>query len=482
VAADLALPAIARRRRKVVLYNPRAVFFTMPLGPLAVASHLPESRYDVAVVDGRLEADPIEAVLSHLEGALCLGVSVLTGAPIRDALEISRAAKARFPKLPVVWGGWHPSLFSTECLDEPSVDVTVSGQGEETFLELLGRLEGGDALVGCAGTTYRGTDGTAVRNPPRTFLDVGVFSPLNFDLLSLERYFALKGKRQIDYIASQGCRFRCAFCADPYVYGRQWSGLSPERMGEELEKLWRTWSFTDVNFQDETFFTRLDRVEAIAEEFLRRSLRFTWAGTMRADQGERLTDAAMAAARRSGLRRVIIGVESGSQETIDRIRKDIRLDQVIRVAEKCLRHGVAVNFPFIVCFPFESDESIRASLEMARRLRAMSPTFKTPIFYFKPYPGIPITEEAVREGYRPPRTLEEWARFDIYDADSPWVTPARERWIERYKYYLERAYAPGAVWKAPFRRLARWRVEKSVFSFPLEKTVGERLFPAPALS
>lgn len=480
--AEYVRPAMARPRRKVVLYNPRAVFYTMPLGPLAVASHLPEDRYAVAVVDGRLEADPVEAVLSRLDGAVCLGISVLTGAPIRDALEVSRAAKARFPNLPIVWGGWHPSLFPTECLEEPSVDVTVSGQGEETFLELLERLAGGDALEGCGGTAHRARDGTLVRNPPRAFRDVGGFSPLNFDLLPMERYFALKGKRQIDYIASQGCRFRCSFCADPYVFGRQWSGLSPERMGEELERLWRTWRFTDVNFQDETFFTRLDRVEAIADELLRRSLPFTWAGTMRADQGERLTEAAMAAVRRSGLRRVLIGVESGSQETIDRIRKDIRLDQVFSIAERCRRHGIAVHFPFIVCFPFESDEGIRASLEMARRLRAMSPSFTTPIFFFKPYPGIPLTEEAIRQGYRPPRTLEEWAGFDIYDADSPWVTPARERWIERYKYYLERAYAPGAVWKAPIRRLARWRVEKSVLSLPVEKVVGERLFPAPALS
>jgi anaerobic magnesium-protoporphyrin IX monomethyl ester cyclase len=469
-------------RQKVVLYNPRAVFWTMPLGPLAVGSHLPKNRYEVVIVDGRLEADPVDAVLSRLDGAACLGVSVLTGAPIRDALEVSRAAKARIPALPVVWGGWHPSLFPTECLDEASVDVTVAGQGEETFLELLGRLEGGDGPAGCAGTAYRGAGGQALRNPPRAFAEVGTFSPLDFDLLPVERYFTLKGKRQLDYIASQGCRFRCAFCADPYVFGRQWSGLSPERMGEELERLWKRWRFTDVNFQDETFFTRLDRVAEVAEQFLRRGLPFSWAGTMRADQGERLTEEVMATARRSGLRRVMIGVESGSQETLDRIRKDIRLEQVFHVAEKCLRHGVAVIFPFIVCFPDESDASILASLEMARALRAMSRTFQTPLFYFKPYPGIPLTEEAVRKGYRPPRTLEEWSRFDIYDADSPWVTPARERWIERYKYYLERAYTAGTPWNAPLRRLARWRVEHSVLSLPVEKAIGERLFPAPVLS
>ena len=73
---------------------------------------------------------------------LCLGVTVLTGAPISDALQISRAAKRARPDLPVVWGGWHPSMFARECLLERRVDITVRGQGEETFAEIVS---------GCAG-------------------------------------------------------------------------------------------------------------------------------------------------------------------------------------------------------------------------------------------------------------------------------------------------------------------------------------------
>jgi anaerobic magnesium-protoporphyrin IX monomethyl ester cyclase len=469
-------------RRKVVLYNPRAVFWTMPLGLLAVGSHLPKDRYDVVVVDGRLEEDPVAALLERLPGALALGVSVLTGAPIRDALAVSRAAKARFPDLPVVWGGWHPSLFGTDCLEEPSVDATVQAQGEETFADILGRLADGASLVGCAGCACRDEGGTPVQNPARTFAPVQGFAPHDYSLLPVERYFERKGKRQLDYIASQGCRFRCAFCADPWVYGRQWSGLSPERLGEELSRLHREHRFDDVNFQDETFFTSLSRVDAIAGEILRRGLPISWAATMRADQGARLTDDVMARARRSGLRRVLLGVEAGSQEMLDRIRKDIRLEEVFASAEKCLRHGVRVQFPFIVAFPGESDESIRTSLRVARKLRAMSPLFETPIFYFKPYPGTPLTEEAVRGGYRPPRTLDDWARFDVYDADSPWVTPERKRLVERFKYYQRLGYGEPKPWAGPFRGIARWRCEREAFAFPVEKAVGELLFPAPALS
>src|SRR5437868_3039841 len=93
------------RRRKIVLYNPQAVFFTMPLALLAIGSHLDPEQYEVVIIDGRLETDPVAAVNAHLDDALCLGVTVLTGAPIRDAVRLSRAAKAYRPDLPIVWGG-----------------------------------------------------------------------------------------------------------------------------------------------------------------------------------------------------------------------------------------------------------------------------------------------------------------------------------------------------------------------------------------
>src|ERR1700758_5567679 len=292
----------AAPRVKVVLYNPRAVFFTMPLALLAIGSELDPERYEVVIVDGRLEADPERTVLSHIEGAVCLGVTVLTGAPISDAMQISRAAKRARPDLPVVWGGWHPSMFARECLAEPCVDVTVRGQGEETFAEIVQRLSEGRSLEGCAGCTVRLPDGTIRENPPRALAPVDKFRAHDYGLIPMERYYELKGKRQLDYISSQGCNFRCAFCSDPFVYGRKWVGLEPTRMAMRLKELWDRYHFDDVNFQDETFFTRRERVRALAERIIESGMKTTWAATMRADQGIRLPEAVWARCKESGLR------------------------------------------------------------------------------------------------------------------------------------------------------------------------------------
>jgi radical SAM superfamily enzyme YgiQ (UPF0313 family) len=473
---------MARRRVKVVLYNPRAVFYTMPLALVAVGSHLDPAEVEVVIIDGRLERSPAQAILAHGD-AVCLGVTVLTGAPLQDAIQVSRAVKAARPSLPIVWGGWHASMFGRECLREPAVDVTVQGQGEETFVEIVERVADGRDLGGCAGCIWRDADGAVHANRPRPLGGIDGFRAHNYDLIPVERYFTLKGRRQIDYISSQGCQFRCAFCADPFVYERQWVGLAPDRMADELAGLWQKHRFTDVNFQDETFFTRPARVEAIARGLIDRGVRTTWAGTMRADQGARLPEDSMALCRASGLRRALVGVESGSAETLKRIKKDIRLDQVFESADKMRRHGVGGHFPFIIGFPGESDESVEASLAVARRLGGMSPDFTTPIFYFKPYPGTSITDEAVRDGYRLPDTLDEWARFDyVGSVGGPWVSPERFERVERFKFYQRLGYGRARRWLAPLRRMARWRCERHEYRWPIEMRVGRWWRPAPELS
>ena len=474
--------SVMNQRRKVVLYNPQAVFYTMPLALVAIGSHLDPSRYEVVIVDARLEEDPEAALAPYLDDALCLGVSVLTGDPIRDAVRISRFAKSRRADLPVVWGGWHPSLFGSECLHEPSVDATVQGQGEATFAELVERFGRGDGLEGCAGCAYRTPEGEARQNAPRPFQDINTFATHDFGLIEVERYYELKGRRQLDYISSQGCPFRCAFCADPEVYQRKWGGLEARRMGEEIEALWQRYRFDDLSFQDETYFTYPKRVEAVADELIRSRLPITWAATMRADQCHRLPEEVFAKCKQSGLRRVLVGVEAGTQEMMDRIRKDIRLEHVYFTAERCRRYEVAVIFPFIVGFPGESEASIQASLDMAKELRAMSPDFQTPIFFFKPYPGSPITHEAVQGGYTLPCTLEEWADFDFIGSAGPWVKPEVYRRVERFKFYQQVGFDRPRAWLAPLQKLARWRCRHDAYGWPVEKLVRDWIRPQEALS
>jgi len=470
-------------RHKVVLYNPRAVFYTMPLALLAIASELDPEKYEVVIVDGRLDPDAENTVLANLDGALCLGVTVLTGAPIADALRVSRSAKAARPHIPIVWGGWHPSMFGRQCLDEPCVDVTVQAQGEATFAEIVERLVARQSLEGCEGCMFRCGDGTVRVNPPRELLPLDRFRPHDYSLISVERYYELKGKRQLDYISSQGCNFRCAFCSDPFVYGRKWVGIEPGSMVAQLLELFGRYRFDDVNFQDETFFTKADRIEAMAQAIVDSGIRFTWAATMRADQGVRLPEEVWKLCKQSGLRRLLVGVESGDDQMLKRIKKDIKIEKVFQTAERMRALGIAGIFPFIVGFPDESDASVDATLACARTLREMSSTFETPIFYFKPYPGSAIVSEAVAKGFELPSTLSDWSRFDyVAGLPGPWVTPEKYQLIERFKFFLDLASRRSGWTTTWLKRLARLRCDRRDFRWPVEMNVIQRLWPAQKLS
>ncbi len=453
----------------------------MPLALLAVGSALDPDRYEVIIIDSRLGSTSHEEVLEQLPDALCLGMTVLTGSPLRDALELAEKVKRQRPDFPVIWGGWHPSLFPESTLeDESSIDITVQGQGEVTFRRLVDALSRGTSLAEIPGITYRGEGGIR-RNPPAPLADMDELPPAHYDLIRVERYLGRKRRRQLDYISSIGCRFRCSFCADPFVYERGWKAISPERMMKELSHLVKGHDIEDINFQDETFFTSRRRVREISERIARLENRVTWAATMRADQGARLNDQDFRDLARSGLRRVLIGVESGSQQMLDWMKKDIRLEQVHLCAQRCRENGIAVIFPFIVGFPDESRESVLQSLQLASELRRLDPRFTTPVFFFKPYPSSEISQIIQNQGYSLPENTREWADFDYIGSCGPWVDPSVRRLVDNFRFYNRLEGGVRGTWFEPMRKLARWRIDRHNYGFPVEKLI-DTVRPQPELS
>lgn len=469
-------------RKKVVLFNPHAVFYDMPLALLAIGSALDSEEFEVKIIDARVTPDYESRVLNELKDAVCFGVTVLTGSPIKSAIDLSKKVKGHYPDMPVIWGGWHPSLFPKQpLLDIPEIDVTVQGQGEETFVELVQALDQRKELHSIQGICFRSGD-TIIQTPSRKMVDMNTFQRINYDLIDVEAYFHKKGKRQFDFITSIGCFFRCAFCADPFVYQRRFSSYTPERMADDIEYFYHKYKFTDLNFQDETFFTYPKNIAAFAQEIIKREINISWASTMRADQGVRMTEEQWMVAKKSGLRRLLIGVESGSQEMMDWLKKDIKTESVISCAEKCKKYGIQAIFPFIVGFPNESEESTETTIQFIQKLKSIDPHFQIQIFYFKPYPGSEITSVEVTKGYKLPESTLAWADFDYVGSKGPWVSIEKFRFFENYKFYNKLAYTQKSGLLYPLSRIARWRCSKKNFRFPVEKKMANLLLPAKQLS
>lgn len=455
--------------KPVLLYNPPSEFYAMPLGLLAVGSTARANGTGVRIFDARLDGDAAEAVVREAARASAVGMTVFSGPPIAHALDLSRKLKRRYPGLPVVWGGWHPSILPEQCIDSGAVDVVVIGQGEAAFAEWLGVAEEPEAWTAVPGLCVRGPNGQPVRTAPRPLTDMNRFPPAAYDLLDVERYFRRKQKRQLDYSSSRGCPYRCTFCADPLIYASKWTGLDPDRVTGELMDLERRHGVEEVFFLDDDLFASPKRIEALVDRLIDAGTSFDWKGTARADELCRLRETFFPRLRQSGCRRINIGAESGSQPVLDRIRKQYRTDEIVTAGERLAGSGIGAAYSFITGFPGETEEDFRATRDMMKTLRAISTNVEARVYHYSPYPGTDLVSELAKRGARVPERLEDWADFSI---ESEWL-PDRKRWstkVRHLNFYLNHGYAVrgGGLARRLLRSVARMRCQRDWYGFAIE--------------
>lgn len=464
-------PSEGRLKSQVLLYNPQSEFYAMPLGLLAVGSALDPKTFDVRIIDGRLHRDAHRSVLDRVDTALCLGMTVFTGSPIRDALQLASAVKSRRPDLPIIWGGWHPSILPEQCLRSGCVNAVVTGQGEATFSELAQRLIARESLAGCRGCLFA-EKGQIINNGPRLFRNVNSFPAVDYSLLDVEAYFEKKGRRQIDYCSSRGCPYQCTFCADPQVYGGRWSGLEARRVLDEILALHQKYRFEEVFFLDDDLFANRKRLAEICSLLCRDNAGFGWKGTARADELCRMSEEALVDISRGGCRRINVGAESGSQSMLDRIKKKYRVEELVEAGRRARRHGIKLTFSFIAGFPGEPEESLDQTASLIHILKGIDPDFETPIYFYAPYPGTELARELEQAGWSHKGRLEDWFGFDIRKERYPWTTAEYVRKVRNLNFYLQKAY-PGTTRNGRIRRalgrLAQWRLERDALGWPFER-------------
>src|SRR5262252_4104399 len=155
-------------RGKVVLFYPayEGPPLSAPLCLLALAATLRARDFEVVVIDAAITPQYKNSILKEVGNALCLGISVLTGPMIQGAIDIATAVRNGSPNLPVIFGGWHPSLLPDQTLNETFVDAVVRGQGELTLLEVAEALTEKRSIQSIAGLSSKSA-GRKQHNPER---------------------------------------------------------------------------------------------------------------------------------------------------------------------------------------------------------------------------------------------------------------------------------------------------------------------------
>lgn len=429
-----------KSKGKIVLFNPQPTtdFYdrSIPIALLSIAGYLDEEGYEIKVIDATPSDTAYDKVLKECEGAICLGISVLTGHQTKGALEISKMVKEKWGTK-VVWGGWHVILLPEQTLENEYVDVVALGQGQRVFYETVKAFQGKGKLKDVKGIAYRDSYGDIFNNGKRDLEDINVFPKFPWHLVDMNHYVHRTsfGKRTVTYNSSEGCPHRCGFCSVHVAYKRRYTYLLAERVLDDIEYLYKTFKIDSVVFNDNNFFVSQERTKAICQGFLERGIKIRWGRAMgRAKQMHSFSDETWDLMRESGLYNVLIGAESASQCTLDLIQKDATVEDTVNFTKKCKKYGIKIEYSFMIGIPdpalkgksykyrykyyMKEYKSTRAFIDQVRLIDRGN---KFLLCSYTPYPGTTLYDTAVRLGFKPPTSLEGWKEFDVYQHNIPYL-------------------------------------------------------------
>jgi anaerobic magnesium-protoporphyrin IX monomethyl ester cyclase len=290
-------------------------------------------------------------------------VSSIT-ATFPDALEVSRAAKARGAI--TVMGGVHPTFMYGEFLPEGGVDYVVVGEGEATLPELLSCLAAGEDPARVPGLAFM-RDGKLVRTAPRGRLAALDPLPMAFDLLdwSPYTYFVKPGSRLGAVSTSRGCTFGCAFCSQTQFWEKSWRSRSADCVAREIVELRERFKVDVVLLTDEYPTSDAARWEAFLDRMIALDLGVDLLMETRVQDIVRDRDI-LWKYRKAGIVHVYVGIEATDQATLDLVKKEMSVDEGKLALQLLSAHDLISETSFVLGFPGETPEHVRETLALAK--------------------------------------------------------------------------------------------------------------------
>jgi hopanoid biosynthesis associated radical SAM protein HpnJ len=307
-------------------------------------------------------------------------------------VRVAEALKAANPSLRVGFVGAHVAVQREVALEaSPAIDF-VAGSEFDFTVEEVAR---GRDLAAVAGLSYR-ANGRLHRTPERPILEDMDRLPFVVDVyrrdLVVEQYFI--GYLLHPYISlytGRGCRSKCTFCLWPQtVGGQRYRTRSVDHVVAEIALAQRYFpQVREYFFDDDTFTDDLPRAEAIARGLGR--LGVTWSCNAKAN----VPYATLKVLKDNGLRLLLVGYESGSQDILNHIKKGVRIDVAREFTRNAKALGIKIHGTFIVGLPGETRETIDATIRFAQEIDPHT----IQVSLAAPYPGTALHREALERGW-----------------------------------------------------------------------------------
>ena len=372
---------------------------TPPIGLLSIAAWVREKLpVELMVHDQRVGCDSVADVARKLLAFNPDVVGIRTLTPYAFQLnELTRALRAERPDCLIVLGGPHPTAFGAKAMEDNGVDLAVAGEGEIAFeLILRARLDasGYDAIPGI----YRRTsDGEIVRNPGETPVvqDLDTLPFLAYDLMDLAPYASVRRMGQVrvtnylTFFSSRGCPYRCAYCHQ--VFGKRFRMQSAERMAAEIEHWTRHFGVREIEFVDDVFNLKPERVIRFSELAAQRnlSLGIDFPNGIR---GDILTQEVVDALADAGTYHAAFALESGSPRIQKDMGKNLNIPKFLAGVEMAVKRRIFAHGFVMMGFPTETEEDLKATLEVSCNSKLHTASFFTVI----PFPGTEIHDRVMK--------------------------------------------------------------------------------------
>ncbi|RLE27498.1 MAG: hypothetical protein DRJ61_01255 [Acidobacteria bacterium] len=417
-------------------------FNSPPLGIAYIAGLLESKGMRVRLMDAAVEGfspeETLEKIISWQPDILGL---TSTSNFFCNAIELGEAVKNAIPEITTVLGGPHVSSQAEQAMAQHCFDFACIGEGEYTTLDLVETLADQRDPGSVEGIAFRRDGGIhqTARRPLIATLDD--LPPPARHLLPLEKYIAQPNDGpylpKMAMISSRGCPFKCIFC-DHGTYGNTYRSFSAPRIVDEMEELVTRYGARDIAFVDSLFMISDKRVRGIITEIHDRGIKVHWTCTIRANIATRELLAMM---KEAGCWRVRIGVESGNQQVLDFIKKEVTKEEIREVARSAADLGLHPKAFFMVGHPTETEETIQDSIDFARSL----PLTDITVQINTPLPGAPQFEIFRSYGESVSDNLEDYTFWQ------PVFIPqglSREKLEKLFrKFYLSFYLRPIIVWR-----------------------------------
>lgn len=340
----------------------------MPLGMVYVAGSLLKAGYEVKIYDAMSKFHTFDDIRSRIKDYCPDAVgSMAYTSSIYDAIGVLRIAKDVNPEMITFLGGIHPTFCWEEILKENSniVDYIIRGEAEITTTELFNNIyQGNNRDVPGIAYIRNGKTVCTKDRPLVTDLDA---LPMAWDLIEWKDYsFKTKKNSTLAVVSSsRGCTQRCTFCSQRLFWRQKWRARSPQNFVDELEFLNKTYGVDVAMIADETPTYDRERWEKILDLLIGRKLDLELLMETRVDDILRDKDI-MDKYVKAGILHIYVGAESASQATLDRYKKDLKIEESKQAIDLINKAGIVSETSFVLGMPDETPESIDAALKLAK--------------------------------------------------------------------------------------------------------------------